>query len=541
MAKSKKLKKFKKNSGCGLLEQAAYLFEDEQGYVEYEQTCEQYMDSDSDLEELLAENFRVDATSISEEANLQAVTSAKHSSNTDVSIKKDLKALSRSKQKLEKKPGKHRNSNDPDNDGINPASELALAKLLANNSSIGIYENQTLIREGYIYKPLTSILAERVLRQHCTEKVASSYTMSKLDGVIERVKTLDEVFYNKLEIPETYVACTNGVFDVKTGKQVTLKSSDYLSFEINAEWNPKLAFSDTPVFDKFIEDCADGDPSVANLLLKFLAYLLLPKNVCKHIFVLGTAGNSGKSIIGRLISRLITEDAISTVGIHDFGKNYGPSMIVGCALNLAMDIPAGALTRSANCMLKNVSGQDKIFLEKKYIQCFKYLPFCKMVFASNFPITLTEDDAAFWDRILILPFTRSIPRAERDIRLLDKLWEERDAIVNKLFIHARWLINNNFIFPDCRKSERMKAMWRGEPCTGLAEFVETCCILDPDAQAFSRDLYEAYQSWCFQVDLKPSSRICFYRTLRKQGYDLQDIRPGTPPNQHRGVGGLGLL
>ena len=80
----------------------------------------------------------------------------------------------------------------------------------------------------------------------------------------------------------------------------------------------------------------------------------------------------------------------------------------------------------------------------------------KFLFATNFPLRIDSNDPAFLDRIIFLPFMKSVPKDERDPDLAKKLWKERDAIVTKALQYARKLMKQGWQFPpipdvDCIK------------------------------------------------------------------------------------------
>ena len=70
-------------------------------------------------------------------------------------------------------------------------------------------------------------------------------------------------------------------------------------------------------------------------------------------------------------------------------------------------------------------GGDLITINEKYVPQFKYQNRGKFIFASNHPIQLAEDDEAFWERMVFLPFQYSVSKPEQDMDLLKKLLKEK--------------------------------------------------------------------------------------------------------------------
>lgn len=97
-----------------------------------------------------------------------------------------------------------------------------------------------------------------------------------------------------------------------------------------------------------------------------------------------------------------------------------------------------------------------------------------MIFASNFPISLIEPDDAFWNRLIYLPFTKSIPKAKQDRELAEKFQKERNAIVSKALRYAKKLILSDFCFPTTSQIERRMQEWQGKSYAMIENFLADC-------------------------------------------------------------------
>ena len=63
--------------------------------------------------------------------------------------------------------------------------------------------------------------------------------------------------------------------------------------------------------------------------------------------------------------------------------------------------------------------------------------------------------------MIILPFLFSIPRDQADMNLLEKMMDEKDAIVSTCLRAYRRVIKNNCQFSACDAADEMNAEWRG--------------------------------------------------------------------------------
>ena len=167
----------------------------------------------------------------------------------------------------------------------------------------------------------------------------------------------------------------------------------------------------------------------------------------KVFFIMGEAPDSGKSLLGNFIESLFPTEYVSNIALTDMNKGFSVAPIAGSAINISLDLPSAKLNAVAVSKLKMLTGGDTLNINQKYEKEYRYENRAKLVFASNFPIGLIENDNAFWNRLVYLPFTKSIPKEEQDRELLKKLQKEKNAIVSKALLYAKKLIDADFQFP----------------------------------------------------------------------------------------------
>jgi putative DNA primase/helicase len=256
-----------------------------------------------------------------------------------------------------------------------------------------------------------------------------------------------------------YVVLNNGVLNAK---KLELKSfgKKWLTFHsVNASWvenpNPRR-------FLKFLNDAAMGDSSIVRLTLEMIGYLLSSLNTAKVFFVIGTAGNSGKSTLASLIKYLLGDEFVMAVSPNNLSDRFSLGDSRGKTVDLAMDIPKGKLNAAAVSRIKSITGNDSIVIEAKYMRPESTVSNLRFLFGTNYPITLPreDDEDAFWKRMIIIPFMRVTPPNEIEVDLLDQLIAEKDDIVSLCLRHLHTVIRNNYTFSPCQRSEAMKKSWR---------------------------------------------------------------------------------
>ena len=97
-------------------------------------------------------------------------------------------------------------------------------------------------------------------------------------------------------------------------------------------------------------------------------------------------------------------------------------------------------------MLKKLTGADSISGDVKFGDYLQFTNSAKFLYGSNHVVLLPNKDAAFYDRLVVIPFARTVPLNERDFQLEEKLNAERDAIIVQALAAYRRLVKSNYRF-----------------------------------------------------------------------------------------------
>lgn len=295
--------------------------------------------------------------------------------------------------------------------------------------------------------------------------------------------------------PAEYSFLTSGIFDVKRQRLMKHTENIVAFSSVNAHYikNPVCK-----KFDRFLEDTTGGDKTLIRLIWYMLAYICMQSMDAKAFFVLGTAKDSGKSMIGKLIQRLFLQKHISAIALNDMNKEFSLAPIVGAAVNVNMDLPKGRLNSAAVSRVKLLTGGDLMTINEKFVPEFTYLNRAKLIFGTNHPITLADgDDDAFWSRMVFVPFMYSVPPEKQNPRLLEELLEEKDSIVSKALQYGKELIEDSYIFPSTPESRNYVAIWRNDHQYFIDRFLWECCdTSDATARESMENLYRTYCRFC---------------------------------------------
>ena len=338
------------------------------------------------------------------------------------------------------------------------------------------------------------------------------------------------------------VAFRNGVLNLNTGIFAEPSPDYFITSYVDADYDVN-ASENTPVFDAFLYKSFDGNPALIQRVWEVLGYLLTSDMNAKVFILLQGVPNSGKSVLGRLISSFFDSSTTSSVDIFTLGERFAVYNLVGKRINASLDLPAGKLSQQAVSVIKQLTGNDPLTAEAKYENSFKFENTCKLVFATNHPICLAESDEAFENRCLVVPFRHSVPKCEQDFHLLEKFNFEKPGIIKKALQSYQILRANSYVFSGEEYVKMNYKEFMSEDKI-VKQFIDLCCeFTGLNDGVFTCVLYDKYANYCklygyptiasivkFSETLK---RICGDKISAAKWRD-KAVKDG-PQNGYRGI------
>jgi putative DNA primase/helicase len=374
-------------------------------------------------------------------------------------------------------------------------------------------------REG-VYKPDGELLVRQRVKHVLLDNDCPEFWSRALAREVIEFITLDVP-----ELPEQpsteLINLRNGVLNVRT-RELFAHSSEFLStFRIPITFDPEAK---CPAIDRFIGEVFSDD--VIPLAWEILGDLLTPdRSVQKAICLLGEGGN-GKSAFLDLATNFVGAENVCHLSLQRLeADRFSAARLYGKLANICSDLPSEHLTTSA--MFKAITGCDRITAEIKYRESFEFTPFARLLFSANRLPATNDTSQAFFDRWLIVPFTRRFRRTHREIPhselqfRLSAPWELSGALNRALDGLRRVREQHRFTEPtDCRAAAASYQAANDELVGWLDEHTTVC----PEAMIPQSELHEAYTWHCRQTSRRPTTKQMFGRRLRA-------LRPEAAPAQ----------
>lgn len=312
---------------------------------------------------------------------------------------------------------------------------------------------------------------------------------------------------------------SNGTLDLQTGELRPHRREDKLTRLVPVNYRPD---AECPNWLRFIDRISGGDAELARYFKRMAGYILTGSSQEHAIFVLYGDGQNGKSTFVNALERITGEyaaavDAKSLLhrrGTASSGINNDLARLKGVRLAHASEPDMGSMLDEA--LLKKLSSGERVtarFLHKEF---FEFTPEFKLVLSANHIPEVRGNDKGIWRRLRLVPFTQTIPDAERQRDFFEKELEpELEGIL-------AWAVEGALEWNQDGLAEPQAVLdstqeYR-EEMDVIGQFVEERCVVDPQERIESGELYASYKFWCEMSGLHPMAAQRLGRELKTRGF-----------------------
>ncbi len=307
----------------------------------------------------------------------------------------------------------------------------------------------------------------------------------------------------------------NGVIDLRTGDLRPHTREDYITRVAPVEYLDAAA----PTWNTFLERVLP-DGEVRLFVQRAAGYSITGDVGGESLFFAYGSGANGKSkflgamldLLGRDLSYAAPSELIAMQKHR--GHPTEVAALHGKRLVTCNELDAGL--RLDEARVKQLTGGDRLTARRMKEDFWDFAPTFKLWLAGNHRPRVLGTDEGIWRRLLLVPFTVTIPPEERDQHLAAKLRAELPGIL-------RWAIDGALLWqrdglaPPATVTAASNE-YRAEQ-DGLADFLAARCARLRNARAGAAQLYAAYGNWCAEVGEEPVSGTLFGTMLRERGFE----------------------
>lgn len=379
-----------------------------------------------------------------------------------------------------------------------PKDMISFAEFIVKELDIKIYNYNLYFKDGLNYsrdkiklnKAINKYLKLR--RSQMTELEAQLYIYAELIDAKQKFN----------------VKLRNGVI---VEDNIVEYDCGFTPFYLDVMYKPEAYDQNVDDFLNFI-CCNRKDMRV--VVEEILGHILLVDRFPHKIFFLTGSGANGKSTFVEMITKF-TGELSSHIDIANFDDGTSLVSLVGKLVNVADDVDAIYLEKSKN--LKTMASGNTVGARAIYSQPITLKNTATLIFTANEPPVFKDKSDGIGRRLVILPFENKV---KERIYNLDELLSTDNAksyILNLALAGVKRIYDNKLEMSESKTIVEATKQYYLDNDSVLAYLNEYPAINNNPITT----VYEAYEEFCEDSNLKAVSRVKFSRRLTSLGYNLK--------------------
>lgn len=349
-----------------------------------------------------------------------------------------------------------------------------------------------------------------------------SESVGRVKAIPELVKSQPSISVDQdmLDTQDMWLNCANGTLNLQTGELMPHNPDHLITRLVPFDYDPD---AQCPRFLQFLSDSMDGDLEMMDFMLRAMS-LGLTALPARNLFIWWGVTNSGKSTLLSIIEGLLGDYAASAQSESLMADRGGVrsdlARLNGCRFVRISEAEDGK--KMAEAMVKQITGNDSMTAAFKFKDDFQFKPKFKVTMATNYKPVVKADDEALWERVLLIPWERTVPYDKR-IPDLDRqiLEQEGSGILAVLFEALQDTLKNGLRAPD--KVKAATTGYRDE----MDSFGDWINEETEEFEGHAVPLAEAhaqYMTWSHESKLSALSRPAFTRRLTAKGIEHRVVK-----------------
>lgn len=417
--------------------------------------------------------------------------------------------------------------------------------LMQDDLYITVYEQGKEITfkfDGKVWKTITPLAIKKLIRD-VYETECEPEKINKIHADLQIGTYVDVPEWNSVR--QECIPCFSFMYDCETGEEIAYLPEHYLKTKLDVDPDFDM---ETPIFDQCLRRWFGDDESKKVLLLEFIAYCLTPQARLKKCLICLGAPNTGKSLIGDLITDLLGRKWVSNTKIHKLNDEFGKASLLFKYLNIDDEPQARDDKPVDETAIKMIVGNNPtVEVNAKHRDQVSVSLICKLLILANKLPRIEDISGAAFERMLFLTFDNPIPPSERDTDLLAKLRLEYPGIVAKAIRAFSGLIERDYQFtvPDSSKEALTEYQNDNDP---IYQFMQVAFIENSNATRVIsaseiHGIYERLRKAKKIPDItlpKLSQKALTEQINRIDGYEIKPSYCSHAKKSVRGLKGYGL-
>ncbi len=371
-------------------------------------------------------------------------------------------------------------------------------------------------------------------RKALAKHAAGSESEAKIRAMLELAKSEVPASPDDLDAAPWLLNAPNGTVDLRTGELREHRREDLITKMAGAEYRPG---TEAPTWAAFLERALPGE-DLQGFVRRAAGYSATGDTSEQCMLINHGSGANGKSTFHEALAAALGDYAMRTPTEMLMSKRGGGvpndvARLKGARFVSASETEEGR--RLAESLIKDLTGQDTISARFMRGEFFDFRPTHKLWLSTNHKPEIRGTDNAIWRRIRLVPWAVSIPPAEQDRKLPEKLRAESAGVLAWIVDGCLEWRRGGLQAPD--EVRRATGAYRSEMDV-IGAFLRDECEIGRDFKATLKAVYARYEEWCEEGGERAESKRKFNARLTERG-QFADRRSG--PGGLREWHGLRLL
>jgi len=307
----------------------------------------------------------------------------------------------------------------------------------------------------------------------------------------------------------------NGTIELQAGTFREHRAMDYQRKLSPVDYDPTAT---APTWTAFLERIMDGNPALIGYLQRLAGYCATGV-VREHVLpIFWGNGRNGKGTFIAALQHVLGEyaralpEGMLLARKHDQHPTELMTLF-GTRFATAQEIKRRAELNEAR--VKSLTGGDRFSARSMYKDFVDFDPTHKLVLVTNHQPVVKEQTPAMWERLALVPFTVTIPAAERDDKLGDKLRAEASGILNWIIQGCRAWQLEGLNPPDEVRAATNEYRAASDI---VGQFIGEWCNLDAGLQCPKSNLHASFNDWARRDGHEEISQAEFRDAMLERGF-----------------------
>jgi P4 family phage/plasmid primase-like protien len=298
-----------------------------------------------------------------------------------------------------------------------------------------------------LYKYAASF-PDKERRQTVATWAVQSESRFRIGSMVESAKRMVPVHPNEFDNDPMLFNVVNGTVDLRSQTLIPHQREHRLTKLAPVVLDPEAI---CPLWLAFLHRIFSGNQSMIGFVQRLFGYGLTGL-LTDHIVVIlyGTGANGKSTLLGvlRSLAGDYAHHCRPEVFTTKRNESQGFELVPLAGARVVTASETGAGKRLDEALVKEMTGGEPISCAPKYGDFFTFQPVFKPLLATNHKPQVRGVDEGIWRRLILLPFTVTIPETERDRDLPAKLQQELSGILNWVLAGVRDFLDAGLAIPE---------------------------------------------------------------------------------------------